>query len=208
MTHTAASQPQQQNYRNPYDSPFKWQLKDLVMIVVLGVVFGFVYWALVQAWNALAIAMGPAGDLAQHFFQGGWLLVAPLAVAITRKAGSGILAELIAATMEFVFLGSPVGPVLLLSAFLQGAGSELPFAIGRYKRFGVTRFAISGFLGAFFVFWSSAIRFGWFGQEIFGLRLIIHCSSGIILGGILAWALVKAIQKTGVVDNYAIGRQG
>ena len=207
MTRVATSQ-SQQNYRNPYDSPFKWQLKDLVMVVVLGVVFGFVYWALVQAWNALAIAMGPAGDLAQHFFQGGWLLVAPLAVAITRKAGSGILAELLAATMEFVFLGSPVGPMLLVGAFLQGLGSELPFAIGRYKRFGVTRYAVSGFLGAFFVFWWTAIRSGWFGQEILGLRLIIHCSSGIILGGILAWVLVKAIKKTGVVDNYAIGRQG
>src|SRR5690625_6277905 len=147
MNHTVTQQ-QQSQYRNPYDSPFRWQLNDLVMVVVLGVVFGFVYWALVQAWNALAIAMGPAGDLAQHFFQGGWLLVAPLAVAITRKAGSGILAEILAATMEFVFLGSPVGPVLLLSAFLQGLGSELPFAIGRYKRFGITRYAISGFLAA------------------------------------------------------------
>ncbi|OAV61791.1 ECF transporter S component [Enteractinococcus helveticum] len=197
---------QQSTYRNPYDSPFKWQLKDLVLVVVLGVVFGFVYWALVQAWNGLAIAMGPAGDLAQHFLQGGWLLVAPLAVAITRKAGSGILAEIIAATMEFVFLGSPVGPMLLLAAFLQGFGSELPFALGRYKRFGITRYAISGFLGAFFVFWSTAIQSGWIGQEILGLRLAIHCTSGIILGGILAWMLVKAIKKTGVVDNYAIGR--
>ena len=198
---------QHTKYRNPYDSPFRWQLKDLVLVVVLGVVFGFVYWALVQAWNGLAIAMGPAGDLAQHFFQGGWLLVAPLAVAITRKAGSGILAEIPAATMEFVFLGSPVGPTLLIAAFLQGLGSELPFAIGGYKRFGISRYAISGFLGAFMVFWFTAIRSGWFGQEILGLRLIIHCGSGIILGGILAWVLVKAIKKTGVVDNYAIGRQ-
>lgn len=202
---TATAQ-QHSSYRNPYDSPFKWQLKDLVLVVVLGVVFGFVYWALVQAWNGLSIAMGPAGDLAQHFLQGGWLLVAPLAVAITRKAGSGILAEIIAATMEFVFLGSPVGPVLLVAALLQGLGSELPFAIGRYKKFGISRYAISGFLGAFLVFWWSAIRSGWFGQEILILRLVIHCSSGIILGGILAWMLVKAIKKTGVVDNYAIGR--
>src|SRR5699024_870545 len=173
---TATAQ-QHSSYRNPYDSPFKWQLKDLVLVVVLGVVFGFVYWALVQAWNGLSIAMGPAGDLAQHFLQGGWLLVAPLAVAITRKAGSGILAEIIAATMEFVFLGSPVGPVLLVAAVLQGLGSELPSAIGRYKKFGISRYAISGFLGAFLVFWWSAIRSGWFGQEILILRLVIHCSS-------------------------------
>lgn len=197
---------QQQQYRNPYDSPFRWQLKDLVLVVVLGVVFGFVYWALVQAWNGLSIVMGPAGDLAQHLLFGGWLLVAPLSVAITRKAGSGILAEIIAAAMEFVFLGSPAGPMLLIAAFLQGLGSELPFAIGRYKRFGIIRYAISGFLGAFIVFWWSAIRSGWFGQEIFLLRLGIQGVSGMLLGGILAWILVKAIKQTGVVDNYAVGR--
>src|SRR5690625_3648993 len=197
---------QQQQYRNPYDSPLRWQLTDLVLVVVLGVVFGFVYLALVRDRHCLSIEMCPAGDLAQHFLQGGWLLVAPLAVAIPRKAGSGILAEILAATMEFVFLGSPVGPTLLIAGFLQGFGSELPFLIGRYKRFGITRYAISGFLGAFMVFWFTAIRSGWFGQEILGLRLIIHCSSGILLGGILAWILVKAIKQTGVVDNYAIGR--
>src|SRR5690625_7741585 len=102
MTHTAASQPQQQNYHNPYDSPFKWQLKDLVMVVALGVVFGFVYWALVQAWNALAISMGPAGDLAQHFLQGGWLLVAPLDVAITRKTSSRLHADQLNHYMEIL----------------------------------------------------------------------------------------------------------
>src|SRR5699024_11599272 len=88
------------NYRNPYDSAWRWQLKDLVLVVVLGVVFGFVYWALVQAWNGIAIVMGPAGDLAQHFLQGGWLLVAPLAVALTGNAGPGILAEMRPATIE------------------------------------------------------------------------------------------------------------
>lgn len=188
------------------ESPLHWQLKDIVMVVVLGVVFGFVYWMFVQAWNGLAVLMGPAGDLAQHVFQGGWLLVAPLAVAITRKVGSGVLAEIVASVVEVVFLGSPVGPILLLSAFLQGLGSELPFAVGRYRRFSIPRYAISGFLGAFFVFWWSALRFGWLGQDILVLRLVIHCTSGILIGGLLAWVLVRAIHRTGVVDNFGIGR--
>ena len=68
----------------------RWELKDLMLMVVMGVVFGFVYWALVQAWNGLAIAMGPAGDLAQHVIFGGWLLVAPIVVAIVRRPGSGV----------------------------------------------------------------------------------------------------------------------
>src|SRR5699024_11350647 len=95
---------------------------------------------------------------------------------------------------------------LLLACFVQVLVSVLLFAIGLYNRFGISRYAISGFLGAFFIFWFTAIRSGWFGQDILVLRLIIHCSSGIILGGILAYFLVRAIKATGVVDNYAIGR--
>ena len=88
-------------------------LRDIVLLVMLGVVFGFLYWALVQAWNGLAVAMGPAGDLAQHVLLGGWLLVAPLAIAIVRKPFVGVIAEVIASVVEVVFLGSPVGPLLL-----------------------------------------------------------------------------------------------
>ncbi|MEJ5946571.1 ECF transporter S component [Pseudokineococcus basanitobsidens] len=184
----------------------RWQLRDIVLAVVLGVVFGFVYWALVQAWIGLQVAMGPAGDLAQHVLQGGWLLVAPIAVAITRRPGSGVVAEVIAALMEVVFLGSPVGPVLLVSALLQGVGSELPFALTRYRRFGWDVYALSGLLGAALVFAFSGFRFGWYGQDILLLRLVIHCVSGVVLGGLLARVVVEALARTGVLDDFAIGR--
>nr|WP_294693892.1 ECF transporter S component [uncultured Friedmanniella sp.] len=181
-------------------------LRDIVLMVVLGTVFGFLYWALVQAWTALAIAMGPAGDLAQHFLLGGWLLVAPLAVAIIRLPFVGVLAEVIASVIEVVFLGSPVGPLLLVAAALQGAGSELPFALGRYRRFGWARFALSGLCGAGLVFFWSAFRFGWYGQDLFWLRFGVQLVSGVVLGGLLAKVLVDALLRTGVLDNFAIVR--
>lgn len=192
--------------RRRTDGPLNWQLRDLVLVIVLGVVFGFVYWALVQAWNALSVAMGPLGDLAQHVLQGGWLIVAPVAVALTRRAFAGVLAELLAAVTEFAFLGSPVGPLLALSGILQGGGTELPFALGRYRRFGWGYYALSGFLGALFVFFWSAFRFGWYGTDLFWIRLAIHCTSGILIGGLLAKVLVNAIERTGVADGFASGR--
>ncbi|UNX55086.1 ECF transporter S component [Georgenia sp. TF02-10] len=184
-----------------------WAMADLVLMVVLGVVFGFAYWALVQAWNGLSILMGPAGDLAQHVLFGGWLLVAPIAVAIIRRPFAGIAAEVIASVVEVVFLGSPVGPTLMIAAAIQGAGSELPFALTRYRRFGWAVFAVAGLLGAGLVFFYSAFRSGWYGQEIFALRLAVQCLSGIVLGGLLAKVVVDALARTGVVDNFAIGRQ-
>lgn len=183
-----------------------WMMKDLVLTVVLGVVFGFAYWALVQAWNGLSILMGPAGDLSQHLLLGGWLLVAPVAVAIIRRPFAGVVAELIAAVVEVVFLGSPVGPLLFVSAVIQGAGSELPFALTRYRRYTWGVYAVSGLLGAGLVFFFSAFRSGWYGQDIFALRLALQCVSGIVLGGLLARVIVDALARTGVVDNFAIGR--
>lgn len=184
----------------------RWAMKDLVLMVVLGVVFGFAYWALVQAWNGLAILMGPAGDIAQHVLFGGWLLVAPLAIAIIRRPFAGVIAEVIASVVEVVFLGSPVGPLLFVAAAIQGAGSEIPFALTRYRRFGWGVFALSGLLGAGLVFFYSAFRSGWYGQDIFVLRLVIQCLSGIVLGGLLGKVIVDALARTGVVDNFAIGR--
>lgn len=181
-------------------------MRDIVLMVMLGVVFGFLYWALVQAWTALSIAMGPAGDLAQHFLLGGWLIVAPLAVAIIRRPFIGIIAEVLASVIEVVFLGSPVGPLLLVAAALQGAGSELPFALGRYRRFGWLTFALSGLCGAGLVFVLSAFRFAWFEQDILLLRLGIQLVSGVVLGGILARLLVTSLRRTGVLDGFPIVR--
>ncbi|GGA55127.1 hypothetical protein GCM10011490_01190 [Pseudoclavibacter endophyticus] len=177
-------------------------------MVMLGAVFGFLYWALVQAWNALAVAMGPAGDLAQHVVFGGWLLVAPIAVAIIRRPFVGVIAEVIASIIEVVFLGSPVGAPLLLAALLQGVGSELPFAVTRYRRFSWLLFAISGALGALLVFGYSAARYDWWGQDILLLRLGMQIVSGIVLGGLLAKVIVDALARTGVLDEFAIGRAG
>ncbi len=185
--------------------PF-WQLKDLMLMVVMGVVFGFVYWALVQAWNGLAIVMGPAGDLAQHVLAGGWLIVAPIVIAIVRRPLAGIVAEILASVVEVIFLGSPVGPTLMIAAAIQGLGSELPFFATRYRRFGWTVFALSGLLGAGLVFAYSAFRAGWYGQDIIWLRLVVHLVSGVVLGGLLAKVTVNGLVRTGVVDNFAIGR--
>lgn len=180
-------------------------LREIVMVVVLGVVFGFLYWVFVQAWNLLAIAMGPAGDLAQHVLFGSWLLVAPVALAILRRPGVGVIAEILAAMIEVVFLGSPAGPLLLLSGALQGIGSELPFALTRYRRFGWGVFAASGALGAGLVFFWTAYRFGWYGQDLLTLRLTVQVLSGIVLGGLLAKVIVRALERTGVLTNFAIG---
>lgn len=173
-------------------------------MVMLGVVFGFLYWALVQAWNAMSVITGPLGDLSQHVLFGGWLLVAPIAIAIIRRPGAGVIAELLAGAVEVVFLGSAAGPLLLIAALLQGLGSELAFTLTRYRRYSWWVFGLSGALGATLVFFYSAFRSGWFGQDILMYRFGLQLLSGIVIGGLLAKVIVDALLRTGVLDGYAI----
>jgi energy-coupling factor transport system substrate-specific component len=190
----------------PTGSPFAWQLKDIMLVVVLGAVFGFLYWALVQGWIALSVATGPFGDLTQHVLLGGWLIVAPIAIAIIRRPFAGIVAEIIASVIEVVFLGSAVGPLLFVAAGIQGIGSELPFALTRYRHYGWLVYALSGLCGAGLVFFYSAFRSGWYGTDLLLVRLAIQLVSGVVLGGLLAKVVVDALARTGVVDGFAIGR--
>ncbi len=187
-------------------SRFAWQLKDIMLVVVLGVVFGFLYWALDQGWVGLSVLTGPFGDLTQHVLLGGWLIVAPVAVAIIRRPFAGVMAEVIASVVEVVFLGSAVGPLLFVAAAIQGIGSELPFALTRYRRYGWLVYGVSGALGAGLVFFYSAFRSGWYGTDLFLLRLVLQVVSGVVLGGLLSKVVVDAVSRTGALDNFAIGR--
>ncbi|MGN6239847.1 MAG: ECF transporter S component [Cellulosimicrobium cellulans] len=180
-------------------------LHETVLIAVLGVVFGFVYWAFVQLWAPLQLAMGPLADLAANVLAGAWIVVGPLATYIVRKPGVGILAETLAALVEVVFLASPAGPLLLVVGLVQGVGAELPFALTRYRRFGWWVFVTSGVSAALVTFAFNAVRFGWLGQDYAMLRLGVQVVSCVVLCGLAARLLGDALARTGALDAFAIG---
>lgn len=181
-------------------------LSELVLLSVLAVVFGFLYWALVQVWGALQVAMGPFGDLAQHVLIGGWMVVAPLAVYIVRKPGVGVVVEIIAALIEVAFLASPVGPMLILVGLVQGLGAEAAFALTRYRRYDWWVFALAGATAGLASTVLGIVRSGWLSQDWFEIRLGLQVASGIVLCGLLARLIGDALVRTGVLDDHAIGR--
>lgn len=183
-----------------------WALRDLVVLAVLATVFGFLYWALVQAWGGLQVAMGPLGDLAQNVLMGGWITVAPLAVFIVRRPGAGVVAEIAAAFVEFAFLGSPAGPTLLLAGLVQGGGAEVAFAVTRYRRYGWPTFLASGVTAAVASFlWAGTVA-DWWTQDYLALRAVLQLASGLVLTGALAKVLGDGLLRTGVLDSFASGR--
>lgn len=183
-----------------------WAMRDLVAVAVLGVVFGFLYWALVQAWGGLQVAMGPLGDLAQNALMGGWITVAPLAVFIVRRPGAGIAAEIAAAFVEFAFLGSPAGPRLLIAGLVQGGGAELAFGATRYRRYGWPTFLVSGVLAVTASFLWAGTADDWWTQDHLVLRMSLQLVSGLVLTGALAKVTAGALVRTGVLDDFAAGR--
>lgn len=183
-----------------------WAMRDLVVLAVLSVVFGFVYWALVQAWGGLQVAMGPLGDLAQNALMGGWIVVAPLAVFIVRRPGAGIAAEIGAAFVEFAFLGSPAGPMLLIAGLVQGGGAELAFAATRYRRYGWPTFLVSGITGVAANFVWAGWMYDWWTQDLLLLRVGLQLAGGIVLLAVPAKLLAEGLLRTGVLDNFAAGR--
>lgn len=183
----------------------RWSMRDLVAVAVLAAVFGFLYFALVQGWGALSVAMGPFGDLAGNVLIGGWIVVAPLALFILRRPGTGVLVEVLAAFVEFAFLGNPVGPMLLLVALVQGAGAEVAFAATRYRSYRLPVFLLSGLTAALASFVFNGFRLAWFTQDFLVARFTIQMLSGLILCGLLAFVIGKALLRTGVLDDFPAG---
>ena len=86
-----------------------WRTVDIIVTAVIGVVFGVVFFV----WNnAVWPALTPLGPFANLFY-GPWLIPAVLTPLIIRKPGSGIIAELVAASIS-VLLVDQWGPVILL----------------------------------------------------------------------------------------------
>ncbi|SES64352.1 ECF transporter S component [Thorsellia anophelis] len=179
-----------------------WSLKEIMLLVVLGSVFGVIYYLFVQLYFLLQIMLGPFADLSQHILFGSWLMVAPIAIAIIRKPFSGIFAEIMAALIEVVVLASPFGATVFISAAIQGTGSELIFAATRYRVFSMPIFILSGFFGALIPFIYSALINDWINTDLFYYRLVLQLISGVILGGVISKYTVDALRKTGVLDNF------
>ena len=185
----------------------RWRVIDIVTAAVLGVACGLIF----VAWNQVgyagyealkAIAPGLGG-----LVTGVWLLGGTLGGYIIRKPGSALFVELVAATVS-MGLGSQWAVETLYSGLAQGIGAEIVFALFAYRRFNVWVAAAAGALSfvcewVLELFLSGHLAKGPLYNAIY---LVSGVASGIVLAGVLAWALTNALAKTGALDRFASGR--
>lgn len=183
-----------------------WRTVDIVVTAAIAVAFGVVYWA----WGLVYSAIGPAFAFfppAQNIIDGVWLIAGVLAGLIVRKPGAALFAELLAATIE-ALLGGQWGLDTLVSGAVQGIGVEVVFAIFRYRvwdlRVAIIAAAASAFAGWLHdvpVFYADLAVTDWI------VLLVIYVISAVVLAGLGSWWLYNALVSSGVLAQFASGRQ-
>ena len=179
-----------------------WTLREILIVAVLGAVFGVLYLAWVQVW---LIAQAVFGAITMDVVMGFWFIVSIIAAAIIRKPGAALLSEVLAALVQ-ILLGSPAGLMLLVSGLVQGGGAEAVFAATRWRNYRLPVLMLAGVGAAVFSFLDPWIRFD-YGALAPGLLIamfVLRCLSGALLGGLLGHLVTEALYKTGVLSGLAI----
>lgn len=183
---------------------YGWTLREILIVAVLGAVFGVLYLAWVQVW---LIAQAIFGPVTMDVVMGFWFIVSIIAAAIIRKPGAALLSELLAALVQ-VLLGSPAGLLLLVTGLVQGAGAEVVFAATRWRNYRLPVLMAAGVGAAVFSFIYTWIRFdyGALAPGLLVTMFVLRCLSGALLGGLTGHLVTEALYKTGVLSGLAIDR--
>jgi energy-coupling factor transport system substrate-specific component len=182
----------------------RWTLRELLIVAVLGAVFGVLYLGWVQVW---LIAQAVFGAITMDVVMGFWFIVSIIAAAIIRKPGAALLSEVLAALMQ-VLLGSPAGLLLLVTGLIQGAGAEAVFAATRWRNYRLPVLMLAGVGAAVASFAYTWIRFdyGALAPGLLVAMFALRCLSGALLGGLLGHLITEALYRTGVLTGLAIDR--
>jgi energy-coupling factor transport system substrate-specific component len=176
-----------------------WRTRDVVVTAVLGVAFGVVFWA----WgNLVWPALGILGPL-QNLLYGPWLIPAVLAPLVIRRPGSGVFAEIVAASVS-ALLGSQWGVLVLLYGVVQGLAGEVPFLATRYRSFGWPVVATAGVLASLAAWILDWIVF--FPAVDVATQLVVGALmaiSGLVVVAGGSWYLARALRSAGVLEGFA-----
>ncbi|WAH35897.1 ECF transporter S component [Alicyclobacillus dauci] len=182
----------------------RWKLRDVIIMVVLAIVSGALY----KVWDILYTFIPAVSVAGQAAMNGLWMIASVIVAYIIRRPGAALLAELVAASVELV-LGGQWGLSNLTAGLLQGTGAEIGFILFLYRRYNLSSCMLSGALAGL----GSVVQwyFQYGGDKMSAgnivLYLIVTLVSGAVLGGYLPKLVGDALNRAGVVRNYAIARE-
>lgn len=175
------------------------KLVDILTTIVIAIVFGVIY----KLWGPLYSAVGAVGFHLDQFIYGMWFIASSLAYLLIRKPGVALLAEIAASSGELI-MGSQWGLEVLIYGFIQGLFAELVFAAFRYRRFDVlvvSLSAVGATIGSLIMdFYKGYIEA--LAPWNMALFLLARFAGAILIAGVFAVSLAKALEKTGVTQMW------
>ncbi len=181
-----------------------WRTQDFVLLAILAVVFGALYWWWLQPYLWVVPL---AAQVGQELLFGMWFVGGLLGGYIIRRPGAAFLAESMAALAE-VLLGAPAGPILVVTGLMQALGPELVFASTGYRRWGWATMALAGAAAGLVALPWNWFRLGYFALDpTFLLVLLAVRIAGGVAAGLLAKLLGDLLAATGGLTYFPIGRE-
>lgn len=184
----------------------RWRTSDILVTASVGVVFGVIFFL----WNVLWAATKPVFTFfppAQAIIYGIWLVPGVLAPYLTRKAGSGILASVVAALVSVIFGGGWAGGMIVFYGLGQGIAAEVGYALTGYRSWRKAVTVLAGATAGFFpaildnVIYYPIWTIGW--QLTYAIVVIV---SAAVLGSVISIGLGGALQRSGALparrDNH------
>ena len=180
----------------------RWRTRDIVMAAVIGVAFGVVFWAWGLVWYG---PLAPLGVLALPLRDLGyavWLVPAVLAPLIIRKPGAALFAEMVAAGVSVV-MGTPWGPDVLLSGFVQGVAAEVVFGFTLYRIWTFPVLAVAAVASAAAAWihdW--VIYYPTADPVIQVVRLLFMAISAVVIVAGGSVVLHRSLKRAGVLEGF------
>lgn len=178
----------------------KWKTKEIAVVAMVAAVIGAIFTLMDFIYMPLSAALGV---VFMEITFGIYMLSPLVPMYLVRKPGAAVFGALVVALVNLL-LGSPYGVQLILANLLEGVAVEIGFAvISRYKGT-LANFALSGILGALFVFGRDFIVFYAMAFQSFMIPLlIVRILSAVFVGWILTKLIAAALNKTGATRGFA-----
>ncbi|KRL93529.1 ECF transporter S component [Levilactobacillus hammesii] len=182
----------------------RWHIRDIILVTIIAIFMGVIFWAIGPVYTILAAALAPAGlqPLANELLLGIWVMAGPLAGFVIRIPGAATLGELLGAVVE-MFLGGIWGASTLISGTLQGFGSELGFILTGYKRYGWFTLVLSALTTTIVTFIWDLFRSGYAAYHLPFLLLLfcVRFLSVFIFGGVLTKLINNLLVRAHVLKD-------
>ena len=182
----------------------KLHVRDIILIALIAIIFGFIYLASDGLYNALTALLNQIGYgmLANDIMMGIWCMAGPWAGFLVRIPGSAFLGEFWGSCVELI-AGEQWGAVNLISGAVQGLGSELGFTFTSYRRYDWFTLFLSATTTTIITYLYDFIKNGYSYFSTFNMIIyfVVRWISMLLFTCVLVKLIVNLLEKAHVIQT-------